>query len=122
MSAKNIDENDIILESHRKIYNIIRECINYNNKEKYNYIELKCDDTESSKEWINIQEINVEYNEETYKKLVDDYIKEIKKYRLEETKKEVMNKIKEYESQGKIEESLRLATELVKIKNEIGRL
>lgn len=120
--SENIDENDIILESHRKIYNIIRECINYNNKEKYNYIELKCDDTESSKEWINIQEINVEYNEETYKKLVDDYIKEIKKYRLEETKKEVMNKIKEYESQGKIEESLRLATELVKIKNEIGRL
>ena len=119
---ENIDENDIILESHRKIYNIIRECINYNNKEKYNYIELKCDDIESSKEWINIQEIDVDYNDETYRKLVVDYIKEIKKYRLEETKKEVMDKIREYESKGMIEESLKLAAELVKIQNEIGRL
>lgn len=115
-------EEDFILKSHKKIFNLITECINKTDIEKYKYIEIKCDDIESSKEWIKIQEIILECEDENYKKLIIDYIKEIKKFKLEETKKIVMNKIKKYEAEGNLEESLKLAGELVKIQHEIGRL
>lgn len=115
-------ENDLILKSHKKIFNLIAECINNTDIEKYKYIEINCDDVESSKEWIKIQEIVLECADENYKKLIVDYIKEIKKFKLEETKKIVMNKIKKCEAEGNLEGSLKLAGELVKIQHEIGRL
>ena len=62
------------------------------------------------------------YQKSDYKKLVKDYIKEIKKFKLEESKKQVMNKIKQYEANGSLEESMDLTNELFKIQKEINSL
>ena len=56
-------------------------------------------------------EIEFSGNEEEHKKLINDCIKQLKKFKLEESKKEIMNKIKQYESKGLLEESIKLAQE-----------
>ena len=75
---------------------------------------------DSIKEWVNIVETELISENCDYKVLIDDYIKEIKKFKLEETRKEIMNKIKNYESEGKIDESLKLAQELINIQKQLG--
>lgn len=117
-----ISDEHLIMESHRKIFNLICENINLDQKERQNRIELKCDDIESSKEWTNILEMDLIYEGEDFKKLILDFTKEIKKYRLEESKKEIMNKVKQCEMNGLMEESLKLAQELIYIQKELGRL
>jgi DNA primase len=119
---ENSSEEDLILDSHKKIYSLISENINYDYDERVKRIDLKCDDIESSKEFVNILELELIYEDDYFKQLIRDYVREIKKYKLEESKKQIMNEIKLYESQGRIEESLKLAPKLVQIQKEIGRL
>lgn len=114
------DPSLMLLESHRKIFGYIVDSINNNKMVNNEEIELKCKDVESSREWVNISEFQLIYKNEDCFALVEDYIKEIKKYKLEETKKEVMMKIKQYEEIGKFEETLSLASELVKINRKLG--
>ncbi|KGN02446.1 DNA primase [Clostridium novyi A str. 4570] len=118
---QNIDEEDFIVDSHKKIFKLIKEQANNNEdniKDIEKSIETKCDDVESSREWTKIQQLN--FSEDIdYKELVNAYIKEIKKFKLEESKEEVMKKIKHYEAQGLFEESLNLVKELEKIQNNI---
>ena len=116
-----VSEEDFIVNSHKKIFNLIKEEVdkNIHNLENISkYIEIKCDDIESSKEWIKIQQVQLDHDID-YKGLVDAYIKEIKKFKLEESKEEIMKKIKYYEAQGLFEESLNLVKELEIIQNNI---
>ncbi|KEI08599.1 DNA primase [Clostridium sp. K25] len=116
-----VSEEDFIVNSHKKIFNLIKEEVdeNIDNLENISkYIEIKCDDIESSKEWIKIQQVQLDHDID-YKGLVDAYIKEIKKFKLEESKEEIMKKIKYYEAQGLFEESLNLVKELEIIQNNI---
>lgn len=84
------------------------------------YIEIRCDDVESSKEWIHIMSTDLIYNNDEYKTFIDDCLKNIKITRLEEKRKQIMNYMKKFESQGKIDKSFELMTELEKIQKEIG--
>ena len=88
---------------------------NLSNDEKIKNIEFRCNDIECTKEWINIMEIEFAFDEEDHKKLINDCIKELKKFKLEESKKEIMNKIKQYESKGLLEESIKLAQKLIEL-------
>ena len=54
--------------------------------------------------------------------LINDCIKEIKKYKLEESKKEIMSQIKQYEEKGLFEESLQLVKEFQNVEKEIMKL
>jgi DNA primase len=119
--VENIKENDFVLSSHKKIFNIIIHAKDSKHTNVNTYIESKCDDIESSKEWVNIMNLETVEGEYDIQKLIDDYIKEVKKYKSEETKKEIMNRIKEYEAKGMFEQSLELAKKLVEIQKEIGR-
>lgn len=120
---KNINNEQLILQSHKKIFDLIVENNSFPLQEKKISIEKNCNDIETSKEWIYIGEID-------YKNLTDcdvnqliiDCIYEIKKYKLEETKKEIMNDIKQLESKGLIEESLKLAKRLIIINEQISKL
>lgn len=117
---KNIKREELILESHRKIYDYIVENMQYDEEERRKRIEVKCDDIDTSKEWVNIVESDFIYDSSDYENIVDDYIRGIKKFKLEESKKQIMNRIKQYEIDGKLEESLKLAQELIQIQKKIG--
>ncbi len=117
---ENIQKDELILESHRKIYDYIVKSMQYEESEREKRIELKCDDIETSKEWVSIISTELVYDNYDYKNIVNDYIKGIKKFKLEESKRQVMNKIKQYEIDGKFEESLKLAQELMQIQKKIG--
>jgi DNA primase len=120
---KNFNSEQFIIESHKKIYNLIIENIHIEEKEREKRIELRCDDIESSKEWVNVCEIELFTGEDfNVESLIQDYIRDLKKYKLEESKKEIMNKIKEYESKGLVQESINLLKELSKIQNEMRNL
>jgi DNA primase len=113
--TKNMNEEALVLSEHKKIYNLIIEGRAQAVPSIEKYIENKCDDIESSREWINIITLSIIQGEYDTEKLLNDYINEVKKYKLEETKKEIMTRIKECEAKGLLEESIQLAQELVKI-------
>ena len=104
--------DQLVLESHKSIYKLIVEYKNLTKDEKIKNIEFRCNDIECTKEWINTMEIEFTGDEEDHKKLINDCIKQLKKFKLEESKKEIMNKIKEYESKGLLEESIKLPKNL----------
>jgi len=112
----------LVLESHKKIYGLIVEYKNLAKDEKSKNIEFRCNDIESTKEWINTMEIEFASDEEHHKQLINDCIKEVKKFKLEESKKEIMRKIKKYESEGLLEESIKFAQKLIEIQKDIKQL
>lgn len=116
-----LSAESLILKSHTKIFNLIIEFKTTDNKDIYKYIEGKCNDIESSKEWITICNIDAILGEYDNMRIIDDYINEVKKYKLEESKKEIMIKIKEYEAKGMVEESIQLAKELTDLQKSLGR-
>ncbi len=120
--TENMDLEQLVLESHKNIYRLIVEFKNLSPGEKNRKIEFRCNDIECTKEWINTMEIEFAGDEEDHRKLINDCIKELKKFKLEESKKEIMNKIKQYESKGLLEESMKLAQDLIEIQKHIKQL
>ena len=119
----NMSVDQLSLQSHKKIYELIVKYKNLIIGEKIKNIEPMCEkDIECTKEWINIMEIEFSGNEEDHKRLINDCIKQLKKFKLEESKKEIMNKIKQYESKGLLEESIKLAQELIELQKNLKQL
>lgn len=115
-------EDEFILESHKKIYRLIKESLNMQLAERQKHIELMCNDLESSKEWVTLLELELIYDSDDVIKFIDDCYKELKKYRLEELMKNIKLKIKQYEKNGQLQDSLKLTQELVNIQKEISNL
>lgn len=115
-----IDTDTFESEAHKKIFNLIKESISLEGSERMHYIEIRCDDIESSKEWANIMSTDLIYNNDEYKTFIDDCLRNIKITKLEEKKKQVMNYMKKLENKGKIDESFELMAKLEKIQKEIG--
>ncbi|HEY8890434.1 MAG TPA: DNA primase [Clostridium sp.] len=120
--SQNMNVEQLVLQSHKSIYVLIVEYKNSTVDEKNKNIEFICNDIECTKEWINIREIEFSEDEDQHKKLINDCIKELKKFKLEESKKEIMNKIKQYEAKGLLEESIKLAQQLIEIQKHITQL
>ncbi len=118
--VENIESTGFILEEHKRIYDLIIEA-----KKKevniYKYIESQCKDVNTIKEYILIQDMTLEETID-YRKLLNDYIYQIKKHTLEENKKRIMHKLKEKEIKGLFDESLNLVKELKNIEDELNRL
>lgn len=120
--TENLSIEELVLESHKIIYTLIVEYKNSTKDDKIKNIEFRCNDIECTKEWINTMEIEFAGGEEDYRKFINDCIRELKKFKLEESKKEIMNKIKQYESQGLLEESIKLAQKLIELQRDIKEL
>ncbi|MBW9144272.1 DNA primase [Clostridium sp. CM027] len=120
--TENLDLEQLVLQSHKSIYTLIVKYKNLTKDEKTKKIEFICNDIECTKEWINTMEIEFSGDEEDHKKLINDCIKELKKFKLEESKKEIMNKIKQYESKGLLEESIQLAQKLIVMQKDLKQL
>ncbi len=120
---EHIHREDFILSSHKTIFDLIIEFENLPYKEKINKIDIKCaEDSECIKEWINIQELQIKLGQYDMEKMIHDCIREIKKFKLEESKKGIMNKIRMCESKGLVDESIKLAEQLIDIQKEISNI
>ncbi|WP_139904081.1 DNA primase [Clostridium thermarum] len=118
---QNLSEEMFILNGHKKIYKLLLESKYLENIDKARYVEDRCDDVESSKEWVEINNLELLKDDYENKQLIIDYINEIKRYQLENLKKQIKAKISECEAKGLIEESLKLAQRLMEIKREVER-
>lgn len=115
---------NILNEVHKKMFDLIIENMEMNSETLKKKLELSCQDLDMNKEFVNVNEfklISLEEDEEI-KVYVNDCIREIKKSRLEESKKEIMNNIKRLEEQGMFEESIRFAQNLVEIEKRIREI
>ncbi|WP_346876503.1 DNA primase [Clostridium sp. UBA5712] len=119
----NVSEDDLILKAHKVIYTIIKENNMCSKEELIKIINLQTmQDSEFTKEWIKIQEYKVDIDEGSIDKMVSDCVNNIKKYKLEESRKKIMDKIRKCESEGLVDETLMLARELMDIQKEMGKL
>lgn len=118
----NIVAEDFNLDSHREIYKYVVETKDLDLEKQKKAIELRCDNVESSKEWVNINEEEIIESECDIEKLMNDFIVIIKKFKLEESKKNIMSKIKEFEAKGLVEQSLNLVQSLEKIQKNINNI
>lgn len=116
-----ISESDFNLEAHSKIFSLIKEGNEQNVSNLLSYVESRCDDVSSSKEWVIIRETEV-MQADDINKLINDYIVKIKSFRLIERQKDLKKEQKELESKGMIEESIRLALDLQKVNEELNKL
>ena len=118
---ENLSKDMFIMEGHKKIFDLIVEGKNNEVTDLNKYVEDRCDDAESSKEWVEISDLELIEDDYENKQLIIDYIDEIKRYQLENSKKQIIEKIKECEAKGMIEESLKLAQELIEIKRKMEK-
>ena len=118
-----ISEDELILKAHKVIYKIIEENNMCSKEELIKIIELQTmQDSEFTREWIKIQEYKIDIDEVSTDKMISDCVNKIKKYKLEESKRKIMDKIRRCESEGLVEESLMLARELMDIQKEMVKL
>ncbi len=118
----NIESSGFIVESHKKIYEIILKAKEEQVQNIKEYVETHCNDVETSKEYVLIQEINFDESMVDYSKLLTDYIFQIKKHTLEEKKKLIMQKLKECETKGLFEKSLEYVKDLKVIEESLKGL
>lgn len=121
-----ISSEDLIMDGHKKIYaniiNVVKENNKANEDSILKMIEAKCDDEESYSEWIKVISENIVLSQGNEKKLIDDFIVNIKKFKLEESKKEIMNKIKTLEEKGLFQETLELIKEREEVQSKLNNL
>lgn len=117
---KSISSEDLVLNSHKKIFNLIIASKDNNANNIKAYIEAGCDDIESSKELTKINELNLlEVND--IERLAKECIKKVKLFKLNEKLEGLKKEQKELEQKGKIQESIEIAIELTKLNEQIKK-
>lgn len=120
---KNILEDELFLEVHKKIFKLIVNGKEEEAKNIYTYVEARCDDIEASKELVKVQETEI-IKAKDDEKFILDCINKVKINWLTERIQKLKKKQNILEQEGKIEESISLAVELknlgekLKIQNE----
>ncbi|MBM7833704.1 DNA primase [Clostridium sardiniense] len=116
----NISSDDLNSKAHAKIFNLIKEAKENGLNDINLHVEAGCDDVDSSKEWVKIKEFQV-LKARDVQRLVLDYIKQIKDFKLRKKVEELKVKLKGLEKEGLIEESIKIALELNKINDALKR-
>jgi len=115
----NISVEEMILDSHKFLYNLILGCMDVSFEEKVKSVQLKCTDNDSFKELTHILLEEINYEEVEVEKLIEDYILSIKKNNLEIKKRELVKKIKQCEAAGDIQETIVYVKELEEIQRNL---
>lgn len=115
----NLKEEDFILDSHKKIYSLIIEAKKNNTNNISSYIDSRCNDIESSKEYIKIKEEEI-LNLSDSNTLIKDYIEKIKNFKLKTQIDELKRKQSLLEKEGNIEESINIAMELIGLSKQLN--
>ena len=109
-----ISQDELILPEHKEIFSIIKEAKKGNINNIVTFLESKSENVKTIEEIVKIKEQQV-LNGKDNKKLIQDLIKQIENYKLNQRLKELKQKQKILEAQGKIEESIHIAIELKKL-------
>jgi len=109
-----IKPGDFIIESHNKIYSLILQGKNVDTINIISYVENRCDDIESSKELTKIKEHEILAFADR-DRLINDYLKEVKNFKLKLQIEDLKKKQNRFEKNGEIEESIRIAMELTRL-------
>ena len=118
---KNISEDELFLEAHKKIFNLIISARQENVDNLYSYVEARCDDVEASKELVKIQQIKV-IKAKDDEKLIKDCMKKVKVNWLTEKIQKLKKEQNELEKKGMIEETIKLAMELTALGEKLKEL
>ena len=111
--------DDLVLESHRKIFQYI-ESYDGPLEGLKSFVESHCTEIETSKEWTIISEI-VEIPEIDVDILIDDFFRTIEHFKGVLTQKKLMEEIRDLEKKGLTKESLELAKKLIELQKTLGR-
>lgn len=111
-----ISQDELILPEHKEIFSIIKEAKKGSINNIVTFLESKSENIKVIEEVVKIKEQQVLTGKDN-KKLIQDLIKQIDSYKLNQKLKELKQKQKLLEAQGKIEESIQIAIEL---KNLMG--
>jgi len=115
-----INLGDFVIESHNKIYSLILQGKKEDTINIVSYVESRCDDIESSKELTQIKEHEIlEFTDKN--RLINDYLKEVKSFKLKLQIEDLKKKQNRFEKEGKIEESIKIAMELTKLSGELKK-
>ena len=79
---ENLSQDMFIMEGHKKVFDLIVEGKNKEVADLNRYVEDRCDDVESSKEWVEISNLELIEDDFENKQLIIDYISEIKNINL----------------------------------------
>lgn len=120
--VKRIHANDFILDSHKKIFNIIVDNKKDNSDKITKILEIQCDDADSMKEYIYIMEEVLNIEDCDIEELINDYVLVMRKASLEKKKIELTSQIKKLEASGKILESIEIAKEIEEIQRSLKKL
>jgi DNA primase len=115
-----IKPGDFVIESHNKIYSLILQGKNVDTINIISYVESRCDDIESSKEFTKIKEHEILAFADS-ERLIRDYIKEVKNFKLKLRIEDLKKKQNRFEKEGEIEESIRIAMELNKLSEALKK-
>ena len=114
-----IKEDDFINTSHKNIFRLI-DSYEGDDDKIISYVESKCDDVTMSKEWTIITN-NTEIPDLDIDILAKDFIDTLEYYKKIGSQKKLMDEIKKLEQEGKLDDSLRLAAELINLQKNLGR-
>lgn len=117
--GEEITLSDFSLPAHRKIFEIM-ESFDGEKKRVSSYVESRCDDVESSKEWTMITQMVVLPDVEVDVQ-IEDYLKTVHHYQMDMKVKQLRAEIRVLEKEGKYEESMKLGNELIEIQKTLGR-
>lgn len=106
-----LKQDDFISEAHNKIYSLIVQAKNDNATNVEAYIESRCDDVESSKEWIKVKEHKI-LDLSDKDRLIKDYLTQLKAFKLKSEIQKLKIQQSKLEKEGRIEESIKIAIEL----------
>ena len=109
-----ISQDELILPEHKEIFSIIKEAKKGNINNIGTFLESKCTDLKTIEEVVKIKDQQVLIGKDN-KRLIQDLIKQIDNYKLNKKLKDLKQKQKMLEVQGKIEESIQIAIELKKL-------
>lgn len=108
-----IGYEDFITQQHMQLYKFILETKDISDlQDKKNYVESKCKNVELMRYWVNVIETEIIYEENQMAELIDDYINEIKDFKLEQEKQTLIKLVKDCESKGNLDKALEYAEKL----------
>lgn len=116
-----ISENDFILLEHKEIFTIIMLAKGENINNIDSFIESKLNNTKSIGELVKIREENIFFAEDVQVQ-INDFINEIRSYKLKQRINQLKKEVKTLENQGKIEESINLAIELSSLNKKLKEI
>ena len=118
-----LTKDDFIDEEHKEIMDLILDTLNDTDFENLNKkIEIKCENPNLLKEWLNIRELEFSDNFSDIDIFIKDYKYRINKYKLEQENKNIKKSLGVFEREGNIAKAMELVKKSKDISDKLKEL